>query len=209
LIQGTILRCVDGHWTDRDKTPIPPNTPLMALGTAQAAQRWKDNLPIETIVKCPGKPLPDVDELNRKIPKKEWEVGLDGEKRPPWVRQHIVYLLDPVDASLFTFINSTIGASIAVERLKDKVKWMRALRSEKVVPVVKLDAKPMPTKKGMKQRPEFTILEWRDFGGLSAATTVPAIEHLGQPVKPATTAELMYDEIPTYDDASVLPDNVE
>jgi hypothetical protein len=209
LIQGEVIRCVDGHWTDRDKTPIPPDTTLIALSTAEAAQRWEGKLPVETKIKRPGVSLPDVDELNAKIPKKQWEEGLDGQKRAPWVHQYAVYLLDPRDASMFTFINSTVGARIAVERLKDKVKWMRALRGEKVVPIVKLDAKPMPTKKGQKQRPEFTILEWRDFGGLSAATTVPAIEHLSQPVKPVTTAELMDDEIPTYDDDSVLPDNVE
>ena len=76
---------------------------------------------------------------------------------------------------------------------------MRALRGEKVVPVVTLDAKPMPTKFGQKMRPEFTIIEWRDLGGLQA-TTVPAIEHLGRPVKPASTEEELDDEVPTFDD---------
>jgi hypothetical protein len=169
-------------------------------------QRWQDQLPVETIVKLPGVPLPDVDELNAKIPENEWEEGLDGSPRPPWVKQHVVYLLNPHDASLFTFINSTTGAMIAVERLKDKVRWMRALRGEKVMPFIKLDAKPMPTKFGMKQRPEFTILEWRDLGGLQTATT-PAIEHsvghVGRPIEPVSSEEIFEDEVP-FNDA--IPD---
>ena len=60
---------------------------------------------------------------------------MDGKPKGPWVLSHIVYLLNSVDASIFTFINSTIGAAIAVDRLKDRVKWMRQLRGEAVVPV--------------------------------------------------------------------------
>jgi len=63
------------------------------------AQHWKDGTPVQTIVKQPGKPLPDVMELNNAIPQEEWEDGLDGEPRPPWVKQHVAYLINPVDAS--------------------------------------------------------------------------------------------------------------
>ena len=111
LIQGTILRCVDGHWSDRDKTPIPPDKTLVVLGTATALQHWHNGMPTETIVKHPGAALPDVAELNAKIPESQWEEGLDGDPRPPWVKQFIVYLLDPTDASVFTYVNSTMGRS--------------------------------------------------------------------------------------------------
>jgi hypothetical protein len=196
LIQGTIIRCVDGRWTTRDGTAFAPETRLLALAVTQALQHWHDQMPVETIIKHGSEPLPNVDELNAKIPEAEWEDGLDGNPRPPWVKQHVVYLLDPKDASLYTFINSTVGALIAVERLKDKVKWMRALRGAKVVPVVKLDAKQMPTKRGPKMRPEFTVLEWRDLGGLPAATAVPALEHIGQPVAPPSVNEELNDTLP-------------
>jgi hypothetical protein len=195
LIQGTIIKCVDGHWSAKDDTALPPGMRLIALATAQALQRWQDQMPVETIVKRPGQPLPDVDELNAKIPQKKWEKGLDGKPRPPYSHQYIVYLLNPADASLFTFINNTLGAMIAVERLKDKVKWMRGLRGARVVPVVELSSKLMKTKVGVKQRPEFTIIEWRDFGGLQA--TAPAIEHLGQPVEPPSVEEELNDSVET------------
>jgi hypothetical protein len=196
LIQGPIARCVDGHWTWRDGTAIPPETRWLALATVTALQHWENQLPVETIIKRGGTPLPDLDELNAKIPKDQWEL-LDGKPRPPWVRQHGAYLLNPVDGSVCTFINSTVGAARAVSDLKDRVRWMRALRGRAVVPLVRPGSRPMPTKHGVKQRPEFVIVEWRDLGSLQAApTTVPA---LGKPVEPPSLKEEMGDEIPFND----------
>ncbi len=37
VIQGTLIKCVDGHWTDRDKRAIPPSTRLLALATHTVA----------------------------------------------------------------------------------------------------------------------------------------------------------------------------
>jgi hypothetical protein len=210
LIQGTIIKCVDGHWHDRDGLGFPPETTLIAMATAEALQRWENQYPVETIVKQPGASLPNLDELNKAIPEDQWEEGINGP-RPPWCRQHIVYLIDPEDASLYTFINGTVGAAIAVGRLKDKVKWMRALRGANVCPVVKLDARPMKTKFGQKMRPEFTIVDWRELGGETAPQpaqlSAPAEnEHAGikkylevtagKKVKPVTTEEDLSDEIP-------------
>jgi hypothetical protein len=177
------------------------------LGTALALQRWENGLPAETIIKRPGEPLPDVDERNKKIPQKKWEKDDDGKPRPPWQKQYVVYLLDPATAAVFTFINSTKGAEIAVERLKHRVNLMRALRGARVVPVVKLDSKPMSTRHGVKQRPEFTILDWRKLGEPPSAvpampsavpampSAVPAIEQIGEPVKPVSLKEEMNDSV--------------
>jgi hypothetical protein len=190
LIQGTILRCVDGQWSTKDGTNFPPGTTLIALGTAGALQHWKDGLPVETIVREKGKPLPDLDELNAEIPQKKWE-KYNNEPRPPWVRQHIAYLIDPGDASIYTYINSTVGAAIAVSRLKDRVQWMRKLRGAAVVPVVKLDSKPMKTQHGQKLRPEFTVMEWRDFSG--PANALPDLS--GNPIEPPSLKEELNDSV--------------
>jgi hypothetical protein len=199
VIQGSIIRCVDGEWTDGDGEPFPPDTKLLVLATAMALQHWKNKEPVETILKKPGEPLPDVDELNKKIPKKEWELGLDKTPRPPWGIQHIVYLLNPHDAGLHTFINGTVGARIAVDRLKTKVVWMRQLRGANVVPLVKLDTKTMKTKFGPKQRHEFTILEWRQLG--SDARPMRLENHPDdcaglERVEPVSIEEEMNDSIP-------------
>jgi hypothetical protein len=168
---------------------------LIALSATEAVQRWEDQKPAETIVKRPGQSLPDVDALNAKIPKKKWEPGLDGQPRAPWVKQYIVYLLDPKDAAIFTFINSTAGARIAARELKDKVSMMRALRGEKVCPIIELSAKPMKTQFGMKQRPYFHIADWRDLSGKPQAPMLEA----GASVKPVSTEEFLNDELPTFD----------
>lgn len=123
--------------------------------------------------------MPDVDELNSQIPKQEWETGLDGNPRPPWQLQYVVYLINPETGDTWTFINSTTGARIAYERLRDKFKWMRALRGPNIAPLVKPDSRPMRTMFGQKMRPEFTILEWRVLSPESRI--VPQIEHKAEP----------------------------
>jgi hypothetical protein len=203
LIHGSLLKCVDGRWSTQDEPDIT-HRQLLALTTTKAIQRWQLKEAINTVVDT-STGLPDVDELNAKIPRGEWEPGLDGQPRPPWQLQWVVYLLDPSDASIFTFANSTVGARIAWERLVDRVNWMRALRGAAVFPLITLDSRPMKTQFGTKLRPEFSIADWRDLG----STGNPALEStppraidakpappVGKPVKePATTATLD-DEIP-------------
>jgi hypothetical protein len=212
IIQGVILRCVDGHWSDRDG--LAPPAELLAMGTSSALQCWQDGMPTDTVVEQPGEPLPDVNELNAQIPEAEWEKGIDGKPRPPWVLQFVVYLIDPHTGETYTYINGTTGARIAVERLQDKFKWMRALRGN-VVPIVKLDSRPMQTKFGQKMRPDFTVIEWRELspqngGGAIEQKTVPQIEQakpdakpatkkkttIGKPVKPPTIQEELNDDLP-------------
>jgi hypothetical protein len=201
LIHGPLLKCIDGRWSTQDGPDLTGHQ-LLALATANAVQRWHLKEPPDTIVDS-GAGLPDVDELNAKIPRAEWEPGLDGQPRPPWQRQYVVYLLDTADASLFTFANGTVGAKIAWERLRDRVSWMRALRGTAVFPLVTLDSRPMKTKIGTKLRPEFSITDWRDLGGpgnpalesapprvLEAKTAAP----VGKTIKAAT--ESLDDEIP-------------
>jgi hypothetical protein len=108
-------------------------------------------------------------------------------------------LFDPKDASAYTYINSTTGAMIAVDRLKERVTLMRMARGQQVVPLVSLGSAPMKAKMGMKIRPEFVIEAWRIFGGPAGITKVPALEHLGQPVTPPTAAEIIDDELPTFE----------
>jgi hypothetical protein len=209
IIQGEILRCVDGRWSVRDGTTIPPETQLLAIATGEALQCWRDQTVIDVIPKRPGQDLPDARELNAKIPQSEWEMGLDGQPRPPWQHVHLAYLVNIQDATLYTFVNSTVGCRIAVERLRDRIEWMQALRGKRVVPIVKPDAKPMKTKYGQKMRPEFVITDWRQiedsgYGGGSLQNEPtrqieqrkpdPA-EQVGRPVKPVTSGEALNDSI--------------
>jgi hypothetical protein len=178
LIVGVLIRCTDGVWCDGDG--LEPPESLLVIGMAKALQRWSEQIPIDTIIEIPGDdPLPDVDELNAKIPMHEWENGLDGEPRPPWQKNFVVYLVDPEMGATFTFANSTTGARIAWERLNDKFIWIRRMRGPDVYPLVRLQALPMKTRFGVKRRPEFTVIEWRDLGGMAPAT--PLIENKPSP----------------------------
>jgi hypothetical protein len=206
LIKGEVIKCVDGNWSIRNGDALPAGSQFIALATATALQKWQDGMPVETILKVSGKSFPDVQELNHAIPEDDWEEGLDGKPRPPWVLQQIVYLLDPRTASVFTFINSTWGAQHAVRTLRDRVAIMRSLRGSRVVPLVTLDSRPFKGKYGTKIRPEFTVEDWRDLSGpspaspsLAPAPNTPMIEHVGKSVEKPTTEEILNDELPSFD----------
>src|SRR6516165_615306 len=120
-----------------------------------------------------------------KFPKRSGRRASIGKPKAPWVLQHVAYFIDPVSAESYTFINGTFGARLAVEKLQDRVANMQRLRGN-ALPVVKLESKPMKTKFGTKQRPEFTVVEWREIG--TNGGEVKAIEHkaVGKPVAQPT-----------------------
>jgi hypothetical protein len=199
VIIGAHLKCVDGHWSEND-VELPTGSKLLALACDKILQNWENQKPIgQPIRSAPdGKSLIELrDEFNERIPESEWEEGINGP-RPPWVLSYIVYLLDEQTAEKFTFANSTTGARIAFETLQDRVAWMRRLRGANVVPLVELTSKPMKTRYGVKQRPEFKILEWRNLSGGSFAAQLTKIEPqaIGKPVKPPSLSEDLDDEIP-------------
>src|SRR5262249_40954027 len=163
--------------------------PLMAIGTAECVQRWKDGKPIETIT---DQPLPDVAQLNDSVPKAEWESGRDGNLRPPWQRQYIGYLIEPETGAMFTFASGTVGGKIAVQSLATCVSNTRKLRGENAAPVyplVTVGSKEMKTKFGVRVRPEFVIQGWRQLG--EPSTPVKVIED-----KTPTPTQFLNDELP-------------
>jgi hypothetical protein len=198
IIVGTLLRFVDGAWTEMG-LPVPAGLKLLALTVNVVLQRWQDQRVIETITE---KPLPDVADLNAEIPEREWETDLNGNPRPPWTKTYVVYLLNEQTCEKYTFANSTIGARLAYETLTDRVAWMRKLRGVNVVPEVELVSKPMRTRFGVKQRPDFKIIGWKQLGGGGGGEGVtpriagPAAAPGISDAKPVTTKEEFSDEIP-------------
>jgi hypothetical protein len=221
LIQGLLAKCNDGQWRDGDGLPLPGK--VLVFGIDRVLRCWgADNDLLDYEVEQSGQPLPDVDELNSKIPEEEWGSDLNNQPRPPWERCWRVLLLDLETASVYSFINGTTGARIAAERLEDRIRWMREIRGTAVVPIIQLDSRPMKTRFGTKMRPEFTVVEWRER---SAEHAAPLIEHqpdatgfrpavaenapkappekkakatIGKPVKPATIQEELNDDIPDF-----------
>jgi hypothetical protein len=146
-------------WTDRDG--ITPPSPLLVVAVDEILKMWKDNVP--TIIS--EKPLPDPDELNAAIDPTQWETGKDGTPRPPWAHNVCVLLVNVATGESYTYQNSTVGAHIAYDHLKEQVIIMRSLRGEKVMPIVNLTKRPMRTKFGMTTRPHFEIIGWQSPGG--------------------------------------------
>jgi hypothetical protein len=164
VIRGELLKynASNGGWNlDLDD--------VLVTGTLECVQRWQGSKPIETLTE---QPLPDVEKLNKLVPRDQWEIGLNGEPRPPWQVQRAVYLIDPADGASFTYVSGTIGARIAVEALNERVETMRKLRGENVLPMVELGSKIMFTRYGERRRPDFTITGWQSIG-----VGAKAIEH--------------------------------
>jgi hypothetical protein len=196
LIKGERLKFVDGRWSDSADSTVPEK--MLVLNRIRAVQCWREQKIADCIAQKDDEPLPDVDELNAKIPEAEWELGLDGKPRGPWQNVWGFYLCNPHDGSIYTYINGTIGSRIAYDKLNDRIEMVRMLRGANVAPVVKLDSRPMKTKFGSKMRPEFTIINFVGFGG----EPVPALEHKVadapalKPVPTPTASEELNDEIP-------------
>ena len=158
-IKGTQLVWNDAqHWRDHDGQKAPAQ--LLVVGVDAILQRWKEGLP--EVIR--DKPLPDPDDLNAGIPVSEWETGIDGQKRAPWADTVVVYCIDPSTGSFYTYVSSTTGGRIAVDHLKESVAGMRMLRGGRVLPVVTLGERPMKTKFGIKSRPHFEIVDWKEAG---------------------------------------------
>jgi hypothetical protein len=212
VIKGSLAKwSAEEGWHDRDGVDLP--SPMIVIGTQHVVQRFKDKKLVNTILP----PLPDLDELNNAVPRDEWELDLNGKPRPPYALFHVAYLLNPIDASLYTCINASVGTGIAVDRLESRMKLMRHLRGANVNPVVTLGEAPMKTRFGMKTRPEFVIKDWRSFGPTTieaqpqtprlAPPTVPTpeprtidkyVEIVGRKVKPVSLAEELNDAVPDF-----------
>jgi hypothetical protein len=146
------------HWRDRDGQKAPAQ--LLVVGVDAILQRWLEGLP--QVIRT--KPLPNPDDLNAAIPVSEWETGLDGQKRPPWMDTAVVYFIDPITGGFYTYVTSTTGGRIAVDHLQESVIGMRMLRGGRVLPLVTPGERPMKTKFGAKSRPHFEIVDWKEAG---------------------------------------------
>jgi hypothetical protein len=183
-----------------DGEDLPSELELIVVDIGRVVQRWKSGQPIETIVLAPGQKYPDINELNAKVPRTEWEEGPDGKPRGPWQAQFIVYLLNGQTMDRYTFPTGTTGGAIAVRDLVDRTNWMRRLRGPGVFPVVALADAFMRTRFGGRQRPRFDIKRWVKFGddgaALPAAET-PLLPNQGaQEVMAPTAVEATGDSIP-------------
>jgi hypothetical protein len=201
IIQGSLMKFTnEATWVSGDEE-LPVDLELVAVNVSRIVQKWKDRLPVETIVLEPGQKFPDLKKLNADVPQDEWEEGPEGKLRGPWQAQYLVYLVDlKTSMDRFTYATGTTGGGIAVRDLVDRTDLMRRFRGSRIYPVVRLSDTFMPTRYGGRQRPHFNIVRWvmLDGGGQALpAAELPAIA--GPPtvpeVKPPSAKEVTDDEI--------------
>jgi hypothetical protein len=191
-IRGAVIGFdADKKWFNRDGDEWKPGDTYLPVDTFDCVQCWGKGELLDTIMPTPGEDLPDIAELNKQIPKEEWPEGFDGQPREPWVHNRVVHLLRVRDASIHTYINSTIGARIAVDRLREKIDAMQMLRGRRVIPLVKLTDREMKTRFGKKRRPEFEITDWRVIGGEDGGP-----KQIGVALKDTPAGEFLNDAIP-------------
>jgi hypothetical protein len=171
-------------WTDRDGLPLP--SPMLVAGFTTELRCWKD----KKLERITEHPLPDPANLNAAIPISEWETGLDGRPRAPWALTYVVYLIDLDRGALYSYANSTFGARLLYENLEEQVTVMRMIRGDHVLPIVRLEQRPMKTQYGMKARPHLHIIDWRapgDGGGPSKPVSQSPTPQISGPSKPTPT----------------------
>jgi hypothetical protein len=184
LLQGDVMKCIDGQWSSKSGISFPHGTRMIVAATAHAIQKWAFDRPEETIVETPDRPLPDLGELNAATPQEQWEDDLNGNPKPPYVHQFVGYLVDPRDASVYTFINSTAGAEVAITMLESRIARMRALSGRRVAAVVELGERVV-SKRYNKLGPMFHIVDWLPLDGGPA----PVASAGPRPIEHATRVE--------------------
>jgi hypothetical protein len=63
VIRGSIITFADWHWTVRGDSAHIDGRKLVAIGTQALWQKWESGKPGPYILREPGKPMPERDEL--------------------------------------------------------------------------------------------------------------------------------------------------
>jgi hypothetical protein len=160
LIQGELLKCVDGYWSiGRDRKPLPPDTRLVAVGAKEAWVRFgAKGTPPEYRIRKAGEPFPQRHELGD-LDESAWPDGLDGKPSDPWKHTRYCYFTDPKTAEIYTFAPSSMSGRRAVNDLHNQILRMRLARPGRS-PVIEFLSAPFKAKVGPKMAPRLKVVGW-------------------------------------------------
>jgi hypothetical protein len=193
-IIGAFVKFADGTWYIGG-VPIDADFRPIVIDLDHGLQRWQGGQLVEERF---TKPLDDVDELNAKIPRAEWDQFPNGEPKPPWSHAFKFYLLDDKTGTRATFVTNSVGGGICYAELKDKVVWMRKMRGPGVLPRVQPTTAAMRTRYSPhpKKRPDLKIVGYVTFtsGGFVPlpSANAPQLQKVAEP----TVAEDLNDRVP-------------
>jgi hypothetical protein len=169
---GQMGSFVDGRWSPRGGETFQPGTRMLFRGMVCAVQGWQGGQLIGEYIEQPDKPLPDIELLNKEIPKNTWDIGLDDEPREPYAKYRVVYATNKEDGATYTFSNCTLGQRIGYEELQTKLA-IDAAEGKRGIPEIELCSKPMATRKGPKLRPFFKVVGYFGDGAPQAVERGP------------------------------------
>jgi hypothetical protein len=126
------VKCKDGVWAWNDVAQ-PQGLLVMVPFAFRAVEHIEAGGIIQTdnMVELPGAPLPSAEQLaerNAQIPKSHWQVDQNGEEQEPFRFCWGSYIINPANAALATFVNSTNGQMVCIETLKGQIERMSGLR---------------------------------------------------------------------------------
>lgn len=177
LIKGVKLKFLNtGRWDPEDLE----REKLIVVKQLRCVQKWSlEKKPVETEILRPNEPFPDIEARNNALPKSEWVEGpVKGQLVGPWQTSFVLYLINPASMEEITYPTATVGGSIAIGELIDKLLWMRRSKNNnRIYPIVHLSSKSMKTGYGERPRPFFIIMGWTTMGADTPAEkllTAPA-----------------------------------
>jgi hypothetical protein len=181
-----------------DGVVLPKDT-YVAVNCYEEQLHWRDKKIIEPRrIRRPGEPWQSAAERNNALPKTEWVMSeFTGALEGPIKDNFAIELLNLRDGAKYIFSNSTWGHQICFFDLQERVRSMRLLRGEQVYAIVSPSTAPMKTRFGVTLRPHLEIVGWRTFGQTPAVITAPL---QGEPVAELSSAEIIGDDLPPWDD---------
>ena len=197
LVGKTAKFTTDAKYSVDKADTLPDNTTLVAMDITTAWVKWQNGKPVEHRITQPGQVHPDRADLPDQD-KTTWERGLNGEPSDPWRDTRYLRLIDPRTGQDYTFVTDTYGGRKAVGGLKSQTSNVR-FAYPGAVPLVQLGSTMMKTAFGLKPRPEFKIVGWRNNGNAPVQLThgpqnKPPEQNLSEIEPP------LNDQIPRFDE---------
>jgi hypothetical protein len=169
LIKGIIVKFADSIYK-ANKTEVleqaPQGPAFVVTGVVTAWVHWENGRPISPKITHTGQTHPWREDLGD-LDQTKWPLGIGGLPSDPHKDSRYVYLVNLRSGKTYTFVTDTAGGRQAVGELKDAIMTVRQGRPG-ALPVVQLATSSMPSKYGVRPRPDFKIVDWR--GGTPTAT---------------------------------------
>jgi hypothetical protein len=162
-----------------DGVEVPLRTEYMvyALDWRRGWRKWFDDQIVDDrVVRVADHPAAPIerDELGD-MDESEWETGLDGNPKNPWVLVNELPIEDAETGERLLFTTNSFGGKIAVEKVVGAYSVNLRKKLDKGLPIIALAVTEFNTKAyGKVARPDFIIVRWEnDSGGGEVVEIMP------------------------------------